>query len=322
MKLSFWTLTETALRSVSAIALRLTACRALFGRTLLLALALTCATAAPASAADPPAAGAQRPPGLTPLPKVSSPRLYVIDCGTLVYNRPEDYNLTREEVADTNMAVPCFLVIHPKGILLFDTGLSDRLVGRPLWENVDGGYGQIKFNTLRGQLADIGVTPADITYLAISHSHFDHVGNASDYAGSIWLAQKAELDFMFGANADPAYVPLYSALAHARKEVFEGDHDVFGDDTVILKFTPGHTPGHQSLYVKLTKAGGVVLSGDLYHYAEERPLHRMPKEEERTATASSRETIEHFLKEKNAQLWIGHSTTFFKNAIKSPGWYD
>jgi N-acyl homoserine lactone hydrolase len=274
-----------------------------------------------ASAADPPAP-APRPAGLAPLPKVSSPRLYVIDCGTLVYNRPEDYNLTREQVADSNMSVPCFLVIHPWGILLFDTGLSDRLVGRPLYENVAEGYGQIKFNTLLGQLADIGVTPADITYLAISHSHWDHVGNANDYAGAIWLAQKAELDFMFGASADAAYVPLYAALAHARKQVFEGDHDVFGDGTVILKFTPGHTPGHQALYVKLAKTGGVVIAGDLYHYAEERTLQRMPKEEQRTGTPNSRQSIERFLKENNAQLWIGHSTTFFKNAIKSPGWYD
>jgi N-acyl homoserine lactone hydrolase len=292
------------------------------GRELLLALVLTCSAAAPARAAASPPAAPSRPPGLAPLPKVTSPRLYVIDCGTLVYNHPEDYQLTREEVADTNMSVPCFLVIHPKGILLFDTGLSDRLVGRPLWENVDDGYGQIKFNTLRGQLAEIGVSPGDITYLAISHSHFDHVGNANDYAGSVWLAQKAELDFMFGAPADPVYLPLYSALAHARKEVFEGDHDVFGDGTVVLKFTPGHTPGHQALYVKLARTGGVVLSGDLYHYAEERSLHRMPKEEESSGTPAARELMERFLKEKNAQLWIGHSTTFFKNAIKSPGWYD
>ena len=290
------------------------------GKTWLLALALTAAAALPAGAAEPQAAA--RPPGLAPLPRVTSPRLYVIDCGTLVYNRPEDYQLTREQVADTNMSVPCFLVVHPKGILLFDTGLSDRLVGRPLWENVDGGYGQIKFNTLRGQLADIGVTPADITYLAISHSHFDHVGNANDYAGSIWLAQKAELDFMFGAGADPAYLPLYSALAQARKQVFEGDHDVFGDGTVVLKFTPGHTPGHQALYVKLARTGGVVLSGDLYHYAEERPLHRMPREEESSGTPASRELVERFLREKNAQLWIGHSTAFFRNAIKSPAWYE
>ena len=292
------------------------------GGALLLALALSCATVVQASAADEPVTRAPRPPGLAPLPKVTSPRLYVIDCGTLVYNRPEDYQLTREEVADTNMSVPCFLVIHPKGILLFDTGLSDALVGRPLWENMDGGYGQIKFTTLRGQLADIGVTPTDITYLAISHSHWDHVGNANDYAGSTWLTQKAELDFMFAANADPVYVAHYSALAHARKKVFVGDHDVFGDRTVILKFTPGHTPGHQALYVRLAKTGGVVLSGDLWHYAEERTLHRMPKEEESTGTPQSRELIERFLTEKNAQLWIGHSTAFFKNAIKSPGWYD
>jgi len=281
-----------------------------------------CAHAPTAPAAAAPAAAPQRPPGLAPLPKVSSPRLYVIDCGTLTYNRPEDYQLTREQVADTNMAVPCFLVIHPKGILLFDTGLADRIVGRPLWENVDGGYGQIRFNTLRGALADIGVTPADITYLALSHSHWDHVGNANDYAGSIWLTQKAELEFMFGKAADPAYLPLYSALAHSRKQVFVGDHDVFGDGTVILKFTPGHTPGHQSLYVKLARTGGVVLSGDLWHYAEERTLHRMPKEEETTGTPQSRESMERFLKETHAQLWIGHSTTVFRNLVKSPGWYD
>src|SRR4029077_9353250 len=149
--------------------------RSILGAALLPGFVLSGAmTARTCDAQARPAAG--RPPGLAPLPKVTSPRLYVIDCGTLVYNRPEDYQLTREEVADTNMAVPCFLVLHPRGILLFDTGLSDRLVGRPLYENVDGGYGQIKFNSLRGQLADIGITPADITYLAISHSHFDHVG--------------------------------------------------------------------------------------------------------------------------------------------------
>src|SRR6266403_1549917 len=266
-----------------AIAPRLGARRSFFGRALLMAFALASATTAPASAADAAARPAPRAPGVAPLPRVTAPRLYVINCGTLVYNRPEDYNLTREEVADTNMSVPCYLVIHAKGILLFDTGLSDRLVGRPLYENVDGGYGQIKFNSLRGQLADIGVTPADISYLAISHSHFDHVGNANDYAGSTWLAQKAERDFMFGTKADRAYVPLYAALA---------------------------------------KTGGVVISGDLYHYTEERTLHRMPNEEKSTATPSSRELIERFLKEKNAQLWIGHSTAFFKNAIKWPGWYD
>ncbi len=95
--------------------------------------------------------------------------------------------------------------------------------------------------------------------------------------------------------------------------------DVFGDCTVVLKYAPGHTPGHQCLYVKLARTGGVLISGDVYHYAEERPLHRMPSGEQTTATPASRASIEHFVTEKEAQLWIGHSTSFFRNAIKSPG---
>lgn len=249
------------------------------------------------------------------MPVVNSPRLYVIDCGTLTSSRPEEFNLTRDEVADSNMSVTCFLVIHPQGILLFDTGLSDRLVGRPLYENYLFGYGQIKFNTLRGQLADIGVAPEDITYLALSHSHFDHMGNTDDYAGSIWLTQKAETDLVLRKSPD-------SPLAHARRQVIDGDHDVFGDGTVVLKSTPGHTSGHQSLYVKLAKTGGVVLSGDLYHYPEERALHRMPPEELKSATPASRALIDQFLIDKQAQLWIGHSMAFFKEAVKSPGWYE
>jgi N-acyl homoserine lactone hydrolase len=240
-----------------------------------------CAILMRAQTLAPPATPPNRG-GIAPLPRVTSLRLYVIDCGTLIFNRPEDYNLTREEVADTNMPVPCFLVIHPKGLLLFDTGLSDRLVGRPVYENVVFGYGQVKFNTLKGQLADIGVRPGDITYLALSHSHFDHVGNANDFAGAIWLAQKAEYDVMFGAHATQQERADFAALAHARTQMIDGDHDVFGDGTVILKYAPGHTPGHQCLYVALAKTGGVLIAGDLYHYAEEQTLHRMPADEEKS----------------------------------------
>lgn len=273
-------------------------------------IGMACATAA-AQVASPHA----RPAGLAPLPVVDSPRLYVIDCGTLTSSRPEEFSLSREEVADTNMSVTCYLVIHPKGVLLFDTGLADRLVGRPLYENYVYGYGQIKFNTLRGQLADIGVAPEDITYLALSHSHFDHTGNIDDYGAAVWLTQKAETEWVLKKSPD-------GALAHARRQVIEGDHDVFGDGTVILKSTPGHTPGHQSLYVKLAKRGGVLLSGDLYHYPEERSLRRMPPEELKTATGASRAMIEQFLIDKKAELWIGHSMAFFRDAVKAPGWYQ
>ena len=109
-----------------------------------------------------------------------------------------------------------------------------------------------------------------ITYLAISHSHWDHVGNANDYAGSTWLARKAEYDVMFGPDANATARKGYDALAKARIQYIDGDYDVFGDGKVVLMSTPGHTPGHQSLYVKLARTGGVVVSGDLYHYTAER----------------------------------------------------
>lgn len=260
---------------------------------------------------------------LAPLPKVTNTRLYVFDCGTLVYNKPEDYNLTRDEVKDTNMGVTCYLVIHPKGMLLYDTGLNDRQVGRPLYENVLEGYGQIKFKTLSGQLADIGVTPANIDYLVLSHYHWDHIGNAGDFAGSTWLVYKGDHDQMFSsaARAYP-WFNQYSALEHSKTMLLSGDHDVFGDGTVVVLATPGHTEGHCSLLVRLKNTGPVVLSGDLYHYAEERALRRMPNEEKTTGTVESRRRIEELLRRTGAQLWIGHSMEFFRTVRKSPAWYD
>jgi len=258
---------------------------------------------------------------LAPPPKVTSPRLYVFDCGTLVYNKPEDYNLKRDEVKDSNMGVTCYLVVHPRGMLMYDTGLNDRLVGRPLYEHVLEGYAQIKFNTLSGQLADIGVTPSNIDYLVLSHYHWDHIGNADDFAGSTWLVYKGDRDQMFSAVARAyPWFSQYSTLENSKTVLLSGDHDVFGDGTVVVLATPGHTEGHCSLLVRLKNTGPVVLSGDLYHYAEERDLKRMPDEEKTTGTVESRRKVEDLLQRTGAQLWIGHSMEFFRTVRKSPSW--
>lgn len=260
---------------------------------------------------------------LPPAPAVSAPRLYVLDCGTLVYNRPEFYNLTRDEVKDTNMPVTCYLVVHPKGTLLYDTGLSDSLLGRPLYENIQVGYAQIKFNTLRGQLADIGIAPSKIDYLVISHWHFDHTGNANDYANAKWLGYQAERNEMFAAEARKAPTfQDYAALERSKFIAINGEYDVFGDGTVKVIPTPGHTPGHSSLFVKLKETGPVVLSGDLYHYEEERTLNRMPDREKTAGTPESRAAVEALLKKTGANLWVGHSMEFFKNVKKAPAWYE
>ena len=258
-------------------------------------------------------------------------RLYVLDCGTLIGNYPETYNLTRQEVKNTNMSVPCYLVVHPRGTLLFDTGLPDGMLGRPFNETTLSGQPNppstanfvLVLKTLKSQLAVIGFTPDKINYLALSHSHRDHAGNANDYAGSTWLAQKAEYDFMFGPTVPPEqFNPNYQALRNSKKQMLQGDHDVFGDGTVVLKYTPGHTPGHQSLYLKLAKTGGVVLSGDLYHYPEERTLNRMPEREKTTETPASRAALEAFMKEVQAKLWIEHDISASSKQKKSPAYYD
>src|SRR3569623_1200982 len=113
-------------------------------------------------------AAAQPAPGLPPAPKVTDVRLYVLDCGTIISHEPERFGLTRQDVPDPDFSDPCFLVVHPKGMLLFDTGLTDTQVGRPIYEHKMGYEGQLKTVSLKGEQANIGVTQAMITYLAIS----------------------------------------------------------------------------------------------------------------------------------------------------------
>ena len=126
------------------------------------------------SAASPRAVAQQALPGL---------RLYVFDCGYLINLSPETYNLTRQDVPDPTMSVSCFLVRHPNGALIFDTGLGDKLVGRPPYLTKRGATtSQVVLKTLSSQMAEVGYAPDKIKYLVLSHMHFDHVGTANDLA--------------------------------------------------------------------------------------------------------------------------------------------
>lgn len=198
------------------------------------------------------------------------------------------------------MSVPCYLIVHERGTLLWETGLGDRFATEP--NPRDPGW--IVRRTLRSQLADLGFGPADIDYLAMSHMHADHTGNANDYARATWLVQKPEMEYAFAPERNTA---SYSSLARSETIVLQGNHDVFGDSSVVILSTPGHTPGHQSLLVRLPETGAVVLSGDLYHYPEERTIGGFPSfEYDRESSAASRAAIEDLLARTGGQLWIGH----------------
>jgi N-acyl homoserine lactone hydrolase len=253
-------------------------------------------------------------------------RLYVLDCGIITPPNVDNYGLKVNEVTDTRMVTPCFLIAHPRGTLMWDTG-----------EIPDGafkdGVSPQKLNNytvdrpLLPQLAAIGYTPADITYLGLSHYHGDHVANASQFAKSTWIVQKGDRDAILAPRPEGSRVPdpkFFDGLANAKSIVLNNeDHDVFGDGTVVIKSSPGHTPGHQSLFLKLANTGNVLLSGDLYHYPEEITYKKVPNfDTDREQTAKSREKIEDFVKQNHAQLWIQHDYTSGIKRKIAPAFYD
>ena len=257
------------------------------------------------------------------LPQTPGPvKLYIFDCGTLKSGNPDV--LTTRGVTTTDMSVTAYLIVHPRGTLLWDTGvIPDELI-QP------SGTTEARatvHKTLKGQLAEIGYKPSGITYLALSHNHYDHSANANAFAGSTWLVHRAERAVMF-PDTPPATLntaaPRFSALKDSKTKLLDGDYDVFGDGTVVIIATPGHTPGHQSLFVKLAKTGPVVLSGDLYHYPAERelkdftPLAALGNAAQETA---SKAKIEALLKSKKATLWIQHDIIAYAKLKKSPAYY-
>ena len=251
-------------------------------------------------------------------------RLYIFDCGVIHAANGDAYSLKKEEMASTEMSIPCILVAHPKGMLMWDNGyIPDRAFppgGGPASSGVI-----TQDRPLLPQLADVGYEPSDITYLSMSHYHGDHVANANSFAGATWLVRKVERDRMFSDVPIPRSDPAnYNQLATSKTILIDKDEwDVFGDGTVIIKSTPGHTPGHGVLFLKLAKTGPVVLSGDLYHYPEERTLNRLPVNDfSKEQTAASRAELETFLTRTGAQLWIQHDIIANSKLKRAPEFYD
>jgi glyoxylase-like metal-dependent hydrolase (beta-lactamase superfamily II) len=258
-------------------------------------------------------------------------RLYVLDGGVLESD-PTRYRLTPQEVQTTQLSVTAFLIVHPRGTLLWDTGAvpddSWTPTGQPVLKRIyltDGRERPVTVTRqIAAQITAAGVDPSQITYLALSHAHWDHTANANAFASATWLTRRVERDAMLPET--PPAVPTPSTFARLRSSktvVVDGEYDVFGDGTVVLLPTPGHTAGHQALYVKLASTGGVVLAGDLYHYPEERTLNRLPTADaDVEQTRRSREWLDGFLMRTGAHLWIQHDLTAARGWKKSPDYYD
>ena len=263
--------------------------------------------------------------GAAPHAAVETPRLYVLDCGYAVFKDMRTFSDTGEyDGKPGEIAVPCFLIRHPKGDLLWDTGLGDHFANRREGSDPAPGVHMTVVSPLVEQLRALNLAPHDITYLAFSHLHWDHTGNANAFAGATWIMNRAELA---AANATPppeGVLPeTFSAVKNARLEYIEGDHDVFSDGSVVILRAPGHTPGHQVLMLKLAKAGCVILSGDLYHLRANRRFRRVPVENlSRADTLSSMTRIETIVRNTHARLIVQHDPEDFRALPKAPAYLD
>jgi N-acyl homoserine lactone hydrolase len=273
------------------------------GLTAALAALLTFAGATPSMAQQ--GAGVTKP--------ASADRLYTLDCGLTEFADAAYFSDTGEyDGKSLRLPTPCYLIKHGKDWMLWDTGNGDRLAAVPGGLVKFGGRFTVKI-TLVSQLAQLGLKPDDIRYVALSHLHQDHTGNIPLFPKTTFLVSSVELAWArgkptpFGVNA-VAIAPL----AHARIEASDDDRDVFGDGSVRILKAPGHTPGSRMLLVRLAKTGPVLISGDLFHTRENYEKDLVPAVNiSRADTLASSQRLRRIAANTHARVVIQHDPTDF-----------
>ena len=241
-------------------------------------------------------------------------RLYVIECGQGQVPDLSRWSPGVNVGKKTEYVTNCYLIKHAQGYMLWEMGVGDELA------NVPEGRGSFTrwrlARTLASQLDEIKVKPSDVKFVAASHTHPDHIGNVELFPQAMLLMQKAEYEWP-GANNAPRFKPSHPATK------LEGDYDVFGDGSVTLLSTPGHTPGHQSILVRLARTGPILISGDATHFRENWDYRRVPSfnvDVQKTLTSMDR--IAAILAHTRAQFWIHHDKAQADTQKKSPAYYD
>jgi N-acyl homoserine lactone hydrolase len=245
-------------------------------------------------------------------------RLYILNCGEGVAGDISRWSPGVDVGKSMEMAENCYLIHHAQGWLLWDTGIPDSIASMPngLAPPDPRAIHWHVTKTLGSQLEMLGVKPAEIKFVGISHSHPDHIGNLGMFPQSTVLVQKAEYDW-----TAPFGQKLRDVASGVKK--LEGDYDAFGDGSVTLLATPGHTPGHQSLLVKLPKTGAIVLSGDAVHFQSNWDNRRVPSiNADKDKTVASMQRIADVMATEHAKLWINHDAAQRKNLKLAPEFYE
>lgn len=245
-------------------------------------------------------------------------KLYILNCGEGIAGDISRWSPGVNEGKSMDFVDNCYLIKHAQGWMIWDTGIADAIAAMPDGQKPSDQRATHwkRPKTLASQLDALGVKPSDIKYLAISHSHPDHIGNVGLFPAAMLLVQKAEYDW-----PSPLGVGRFKPEQPVQK--LEGDHDVFGDRSATIIATPGHTPGHQSLLVKLPKTGALLLSGDAVHFKDNWDKGRVPAINfDKDKTAASLQRMADVLAKEKAVLWINHDKAQRDSLKMSPGYYD
>jgi N-acyl homoserine lactone hydrolase len=252
-------------------------------------------------------------PALAQSSKPGIERMYVLYCGDIALNDASSF--TPGASGPGHLTVTCYLIKHARGWVLFDTGIGDHIIDMPNGQKSQAGVWTLK-KTLTSQLAELGLKPSDVNYVALSHSHGDHVGNLKLFTQSTLVVQKPEFDWKPPVGVSP-FNPDMKAITP------DGDHDLFGDGSVVLIATHGHSPGHQNLLVRLPKTGAIMMTGDSVHTKANWDGGRVPQRNFNVPQSlAALERMKQVLKEANAQLWIGHESSEVPLRRYAPAFYE
>ncbi len=244
--------------------------------------------------------------------------LWRLDCGEIEVRDLSLFSDTYNHVGEKRtLTDSCYVIHHDQDYMLWDAGLPAGLLGAKLDPSAVLAPTLVK--DIPTQLAEIGLKPEQISRLGISHNHFDHVGQAASFPQATLMIGAADLA-QFKADplpfaVDPAFIKPWLD-GGANVDAISGDRDVFGDGTVIILSTPGHTPGETSLLVRLAETGPIVLSGDVAHFEEQFENRGVPGFNfDRAETLASMERLTGIAKALNATLIVQHDA---KDIAKLP----
>jgi glyoxylase-like metal-dependent hydrolase (beta-lactamase superfamily II) len=247
--------------------------------------------------------------------------LWRLDCGQIEVRNLGVFSDTFDYAGETRMLTDsCYLIRHEKDYMLWDAGLPAALIGA----KVDAGatFAPLLLEDLPNQLAKIKVKPEQIGRLGISHNHFDHVGQATTFPNATLMIGAADLAQF---KVDPLPFAVDPNLVKpwldgtSKVDPITGDRDVFGDGSVVILSTPGHTPGETSLLVRLAKTGPILLSGDVAHFESQFANRGVPTfNHDRADSLASMERLQAIAKSLDAILIVQHDADDIKKLPAFP----